>query len=524
MKTILFFLIFFTSCNQLVKLTDNNYNEVINVENQTSIPLYFSHNINGELYPCGCRKFPLGGLEQVAGELGNAKKVSPYIYVDSGDTFFESTIIPDFVKKSSHFKAKKLAKALTKLGLEIYTPGDQDFAAGVDFLKQISEEEPFQFLITNSSPKLNIKHKKLIHKKVNDMDLYFVGVLHPGLLRSEYRKFILPAETELSKILKEIPNSPKSRIILLSHSGVDYDQMLAKKFPRLDWIIGAHSQSFLRYTIDVKNTKIVQVLSRNHYLGRIDLSLGDKKLDKYELVEIRDEKKDLISPNPFQKWLSDFKQEQDKIYEQEQNFSFDQNSGPKKLSTANSCIECHEAQGKFWQKTAHSMAYITLIKAKDDKNPQCIGCHSLGLNQEGGYNSYKNIIQKEEDGKITAVDYDTYWSEFNDITKSVKSIRELPEKKRLTWHKVEAKANAKYKVTNNYAHVQCLNCHEQSSEHPFGEPLEKKEKHFQAKCVQCHTRDQSPSWYNKDSKGLATSLNDKYFAKKLKLVSCPHEE
>ena len=523
MKSLIFFLIFLFSCNRFVQLTDSDYNEVININNQTSLPLYFSHNINGELYPCGCRKFPLGGLEQVAGELGLAQEKSPILYVDSGDTFFESTVIPDFIKKSSLFKAKKIAKALSKLGLQIYTPGDQDFAAGVDFLKTVASEESFEFLITNSSSELKLKHKKAIHKKAGNLDLYFLGVLDPSLLKSTDKKYFESVSNALQTELKKIKPTKNTRIILLSHSGLDTDKILAERFPQIDWIIGAHTQSFLRYTIDVKNTKIVQVLSRNHYMGRIDISLGDKKLDKYELVEIRDEKKDLIKPNPMQAWLAEFKTEQDKIYASEQNFSFGQGEISKKIKTANSCLECHESQHKFWQKTAHSMAFVTLVKAKEDKNPQCIGCHSVGLNQEGGFNSYKNIHQKEIDGKIMPVDYQAYWDDFKQETSKIKSVRELSSSERLKWHKSADKINKKHNVEYNYAHVQCLNCHEQSTEHPFGEPIEARKLDFKSKCMNCHTRDQSPSWYNKDSKGLATSLNDKYFAEKLKLVSCPHE-
>ena len=43
-------------------------------------------------------------------------------------------------------------------------------------------------------------------------------------------------------------------------------------------------------------------------------------------------------------------------------------------------------------------------------------------------------------------------------------------------------------------------------------------------CIKCHTQDQSPEWYYKDNKGIATTLNKKYFAKQLKKVACPKKD
>lgn len=64
------------------------------------------------------------------------------------------------------------------------------------------------------------------------------------------------------------------------------------------------------------------------------------------------------------------------------------------------CGSCHRSQLESWEKTAHAKALDSLApkakaeakkKAKLDPNKDyrqdqdCIGCHSTGLNQEGGY-------------------------------------------------------------------------------------------------------------------------------------------
>lgn len=73
-------------------------------------------------------------------------------------------------------------------------------------------------------------------------------------------------------------------------------------------------------------------------------------------------------------------------------------------------------------------------------------------------------------------------------------------------------------VKNNFANVQCLNCHSQNEEHPFNADAPVTKEHRMAemknKCLSCHTQDQSPEWYNANVPG-------KIIDQKIKKVSCP---
>lgn len=526
MKLNLLLLLFFLlSCNQILKFTEDDYDEVINTDGQDHVDIMFSHNINGETHPCGCRKFPLGGIPQAYALLETEKKKTPHIYVDSGDAFFESTIVPEFLLKSSKFKASKIAEAFNLLGLQIFLPGDQDFSMGENFLLEVSKTAQFEFLISNSSNKLKIPHKKLILKKAGPLNIFFIGIARPDLYQIEQQHFFTSPQEAIKSQLEVIDKNYKQlsnkRIILLSHSGMNYDEKLAEKFPQIDWIIGAHTQSFLRKVNPVGNTKIVQVLSKNHYIGQISLSLGDKKLDKYKLNDMHEEVENLLKPNKMITWLSDYKTKYDQVLAEEQKISLNPDSTEQRIMTFNSCLECHKKQVDFWQGTAHSLAYTTLIEAKADKNPQCIKCHSVGHRQEGGFITFGNIIQGENK---KVIDYKKYWAEFQKNIQVKHPVRDASNQDRKTWSKLAMAQDKALGVTHNFAHVQCLNCHNLSSDHPFGDDSPFDPNIMQSKCLSCHDKDQSPSWYDKDSKGLATSLNQQYFASKLKEVSCPKGE
>jgi Zn finger protein HypA/HybF involved in hydrogenase expression len=334
----------------------------------------------------------------------------------------------------------------------------------------------------------------------------------------------------MQEALKEIekagyePNNKYHRLIVLSHAGFDLDEKFAEKFPQIDWIIGSHSQSFLRFSRDVGNTKIVQTLSKNHYVGDITIDLlADKENDSYFLHEIREELVKNANPNPMVDFINAHKAKMNDLQMKEQvvmTTAVDTN--PVKLAkirTATSCIECHKPQVEFWQSTPHSIAYATLMNVKEQNNLSCVKCHSLGLGDNRGFQAPKNIVQFKDHPIID------YWNKAHALSSNVKSIRKLNpnEIKAISkkWMDLDKKSNVRF----NFANVQCLNCHAKADDHPFemamNDKREVREDKLKNQCLSCHTGEQSPEWYNKNAKGLPDTVNEKTLSSKYKMMSCP---
>lgn len=523
-KIILLALLTLSGCQKFTRMMESGYSDKINIKNGSDhIKIVFSHNINGETHPCGCRKFPLGGLPQVAGYFEKAKKESSIFYVDTGDLLFQTTAIPPYYKKSMSFTAKKLAQVQSKLKLDLFVPGELDFSLGIDFLNDVLTKNKLNVLVSNFSKDVKVPHKKWTKLKVDKRSLYFIGVVNPNIMDSNSKMFFIDPLDSIRSSLKEISNeaSKNKTIILLSHGGMDFDRRVAQTFSEINWIIGSHSQAFLRDPEVENNTKIVQVLSRNHYLGVLKVPLSTEGKITYEQVEVRDELKNEIENNPYSKWLDEYKTELDKIQAAEQKefgttITYNDIKGP----TYKACTDCHTAQVDFWNKTAHSIAYYTLIQAKASNNPSCVGCHSVFLNKANGFTNKDDIIQGEE---LTEEKMKQYWSELNVQFKGTGSIRELAEDKRAKLAHSWQELDNKHGVEHNFANVQCLNCHNQNHDHPFGEKVEPI-KDYTAMCIKCHTADQSPSWYEEKKEGLATKLKKKYVEQKIKEVACPKLE
>ncbi len=532
MKALYVSFLLLASCSFLISSLEDDYS-VVGLQSE-KIALLFSHNISGETHPCGCRTFPLGGLPQIAGQMSELTKAgSEIFYVDTGDTFFPTNRLTIGMEKSQKFAAKNLAKGLSQLGLKYHVPGDQDFSAGVDFYGEILKEANLTLLAANLSPNSPIQGQKYIVLERGPHKVFLVGLSDPKLLQPESAKLFTEPFTALENVMSEIKSNgytkdnPFHRLILLSHSSYEQDEIWAKSFPDFDWIIGSHSQKFTRKPLLEGQTKIVQVLSQNHYLGEVKLNLtASKDKDSFEIHEIHESLGQKLSPNPYDDFIANHKDQMAKLQEQEQ-----QNLGlvhtAKEMAPFNdakTCIECHQPQSDKWHKTAHSVAYATLLNANEGKNLSCVGCHSLGLSDPRGFNNSLDMTKFEKDDKREA-----YWQDVQKAFGNVKSIRELPEARVEKLSKQWLSLDQKHGVTRQMANVQCLNCHDKHVDHPFhideNRPTAKeKSSAMKGKCIACHNADQSPEWYMKKDNGLAGNIDEKILDAKIKAVACPKLE
>lgn len=532
MKSLLLSLVFLASCSYFISSFEGEEYAVIGMKSD-QLSLLFSHNISGETHPCGCRTFPLGGLPQVAGQMHELQEAgSELFYVDTGDTFFPSNRLTMGMEESQRFAAKNLAKGLAQLGLKYHVPGDQDFSAGVPFYREILQESGITLLAANAKPEIGIAFKKWVELKRGPHRIFLIGLSDPALLQDQAALLFSDPAIALDETIKEVKNAgwdqgnPHHRLILLSHSGYEQDEVWAKRFPVFDWVIGSHSQKFIRKPLYEGKTGIVQVLSQNHYLGEIKLSFkASKESDQYQIYEIHESLSQKLTPNPYEAFIQAHKTEMTRLQELEQSKQKSvQNENLPPYASAKSCIECHQPQADKWHSTAHSVAYATLINANEAKNLGCVKCHSHGLGDARGFTNSNDITTFEDARKR-----DDYWKEVEKSFKSVKSIRALPpkriEKISKDWHKLDER----FGVNRQMANVQCLNCHDQHPDHPFHvdqdrPSREEKMVAMKGKCIACHDADQSPEWYIKNEQGLPGVVNNAILDQKIKAIGCPKLE
>jgi hypothetical protein len=60
--------------------------------------------------------------------------------------------------------------------------------------------------------------------------------------------------------------------------------------------------------------------------------------------------------------------------------------GPE-FAGSKACISCHTQAGKVWLESRHSSALKTLEEESSDRDPDCTGCHVVGLSSNKGFKS-----------------------------------------------------------------------------------------------------------------------------------------
>jgi hypothetical protein len=106
-----------------------------------SLRLVLISSVAGALEPCGCVKDMLGGVNHAAAYL-NAHREAPSLVLAAGPLLFGDPTLKEERRSQDEWKAEALARSLADMGLKAWSPGANDFAAGVAKLKEIAGAGP----------------------------------------------------------------------------------------------------------------------------------------------------------------------------------------------------------------------------------------------------------------------------------------------------------------------------------------------------------------------------------------------
>ena len=239
------------------------------------VAVFFTGSANGYLDSSHSYKRSYGGFIKLISFLKQEKKKHPkHLLFDSGD------FLPPNVSKS---RAEFTLKAMALADYDAIAVGDQDiYFKG--FMAAVKEKK-LPFITSNLSLEDGIFKPICLPDKVITIGNMKIRIL--SFMPSDVFSFYPKEFTDKIKIkdLREIMKGGKKAdfLILLSHSGVDYDKKIAKEFREIDLIIGGHSQTLLKNPMKIGNSLIVQAGSKLRQVGKIILRFNDdKKLANYD--------------------------------------------------------------------------------------------------------------------------------------------------------------------------------------------------------------------------------------------------
>ncbi len=244
----------------------------------------------------------IGGMPRIAHLIKEAKKNNPRVLaVDAGDIFQGTAYF-------EQYKGETEVECLNKAGYDVYCIGNHEFDEGpVNLGKQLHLAK-FDIIDCNldvsGQPELKDLVKSSVIKVIDGQKVAFIGVITPALKELAPKlgdvKLISPGTNWMDPVKAEVQKMKEqgiNKIVLVSHSGVDLEQLLGA-IEGVDVVVGGHSHTRLDQPIvvahsDGSKAMVVQTGSYGRALGRLDLVFDKEgKLvfpdSKYKLININD--------------------------------------------------------------------------------------------------------------------------------------------------------------------------------------------------------------------------------------------
>ncbi|MGY9047348.1 5'-nucleotidase [Puniceibacterium antarcticum] len=216
------------------------------------------------------------------------------ILVDGGDQF-QGTLF------YTYYKGKLAAEMMNKVGYDAMTVGNHEFDDGPEVLRGFMDALDFPILMSNADvsgePLLaDVLMKSTVIEKAGEK----IGLI--GLTPQDTDELASPGpnitfsdpsaavQGEVDKLTAEGVN----KIIVLSHSGLKVDELVAANTTGVDVIVGGHDNSLLSNTIEgakgpypimVGDTAIVQAYAYGKFLGELNVTFDDEGVIKEAVGE-----------------------------------------------------------------------------------------------------------------------------------------------------------------------------------------------------------------------------------------------
>ena len=339
----------------------------------------------GYLTPCGCSQPMIGGFPRRASLFHSLERQAALVNVENGD-------LTHALGRQDELKAETLVEMFDQLGYAAINLGENDFRLGVPYLRSLQPRFKGALLSANARTadgkplfeELVVTERKVAGKPVK---VVITGVLseqfhEAAKLLNPGVRFEAPAEA-LERLKPQILAGGEIRVVLY-HGPMAEAEEIARQFPFFTLIVAGHEGD---HPVDVKHVGAVTLMCSGQdgkYIGTFQAGAGKPQEAKYtELGPDLPDDKEILQTK--QNYL-------------ERVASEDLLAKVPRAPTANddafagspACAGCHAEADRIWRASGHAHALETLAKVKQDRDPECVLCHVVGLDRKTGFTTPEN--------------------------------------------------------------------------------------------------------------------------------------
>ncbi|MGQ9656978.1 MAG: multiheme c-type cytochrome [Fimbriimonadales bacterium] len=346
--------------------------------------IVFGSEINGYLTPCGCSKPMVGGIPRRATLLKQLAENHTLLMVENGDLTKASG-------RQDELKAEALIEMLNAMGYDALNLGKYDFQLGMDYLRALQAQFKGTMLCGNVLEGGNLAFDAftLVEKRPLDrpVRVLIVGLLserHADAIRARNPSLsVIPAVQQLDALRPQIESAGDVRVLLFYGSEGEAAQ-LAQAHPYFHLIVYANAGDGPLPTKQIGQTRLVFAGNDAKFVGVAHLSTDmPYTIDRVEHTRLTEDFKDDPRMLAIKLGYLARVEAEDLLGQVPRRPTLNGDT----FAGSRTCMPCHAEDYRIWQRTAHAKAMQTLIDEKHDKDPECVVCHVVGLEFEGGFQS-----------------------------------------------------------------------------------------------------------------------------------------
>ena len=331
---------------------------------------------DGYLSPCGCTKPMSGGIRPRATATRASGEPDRTLVLDGGN-------LVAGVGRQDEIKAETVAESLRSIGVDALNLTASDARLGSSMVGSIVR------LSGSRVVSASIEGVDGIRRSIVKGPFVVTGI-SPGSEdivrrlggRSLTRDAALAAFLDEAKVLDRTP-------ILLWDGDRIGAEALAKAHPSLALIVYRSGSKVPATPFRVGETWLVTPGEKSKAIVRLEFSGG--KWSQYRAVALGPEFEDDAQVGAmFKTYLSRVGEE--RLLEKLPRAPSAAFAGSKR------CGSCHPAAYKVWKESRHADALSTLEKGGQDRDPDCVGCHVVGLELDRGFRSRSETPQLSDVG------------------------------------------------------------------------------------------------------------------------------
>ncbi|MBI3928302.1 MAG: bifunctional metallophosphatase/5'-nucleotidase [Armatimonadetes bacterium] len=223
----------------------------------------------------------LGGAAYMAGLIKENRRQDPEhtLVLDAGDSV-SGQVITDLDQ------GRSMIDVMNRMGYAAGTIGNHDFDFHVKDLEDRLRMSQFPVILSNVTYEDGKPLPNTASSRIIELDGVKIGII--GLLTDDIPRLVLPERTHgmvfepgvdaLEREKKHLEAQGADLVVVLSHSGLDADREMAKRFPGEELlIVGGHSHDRLEQPVQEAGNYIVQAGSHGKQLGKVQVTFDRQK-------------------------------------------------------------------------------------------------------------------------------------------------------------------------------------------------------------------------------------------------------